>query len=128
MEFQHRAQTNEMLVVGEIISAPKIGFLVNALTGEVYATNQKTGKPLEIATFSIAVDQQNGATREIAGNVQQAASGTSEVTDNILGVKQAANETGVAASKLLSASTGLSSQSEQLKIEVNGFLGSIRAA
>jgi single-stranded DNA-binding protein len=60
LEFQHRAQTNEMLVVGEIISAPKIGFLVNALTGEVYATNQKTGKPLEIATFSIAVDQQNG--------------------------------------------------------------------
>jgi single-stranded DNA-binding protein len=59
-EFQHRAQTNEFLVVGEIVSAPKIGFLMNAVTGEVYATNAQTGKPLEIATFSVAVDQQNG--------------------------------------------------------------------
>ena len=48
--------------------------------------------------------------------------------ENILSVEQAANEAGVAASKLLAASTGLSSQSEQLKAEVNGFLGSIRAA
>jgi methyl-accepting chemotaxis protein len=38
------------------------------------------------------------------------------------------NEAGIAASKLLEASTGLSSQSEQLKIELDGFLGSIRAA
>ena len=75
-----------------------------------------------------AVDQQNGATREIAGNVAQAAAGTGEVNENITGVAQAANQAGIAASRLQEASTGLSSQSEQLKIEVNGFLGSIRAA
>ena len=75
-----------------------------------------------------AVDQQNAATREIAGNVAQAATGTSEVTENILGVTQTANEAGSAASKLLQASNGLSSQSEALKIEVDGFVGSIQAA
>jgi methyl-accepting chemotaxis protein len=50
------------------------------------------------------------------------------VKENILGVIQAASEVGIAASKLLEASNGLSSQSEQLTIEVNSFLGSIRAA
>jgi methyl-accepting chemotaxis protein len=75
-----------------------------------------------------AVDQQSGATREIAGNVQQAATGTREVSENILGVTQAADEAGIAASKLLEASNGLSSQSQRLKVEVNSFLESIRAA
>jgi methyl-accepting chemotaxis protein len=95
---------------------------IQAFVGTIAEINEISG------AIASAVDQQNGATREIAGNVQQAATGTSEVTDNILGVKEAASETGVAASKLLAASTGLSSQSDQLKIEVNGFLGSIRAA
>ena len=106
---------------------------IQSATGEaVTAIQTFVGTIAEIneisAAIASAVDQQNGATREIAGNVQQAATGTHEVTDNILGVREAANEAGVAASKLLAASTGLSSQSEQLKIEVNGFLGSIRAA
>jgi methyl-accepting chemotaxis protein len=106
---------------------------IQSATGQAVAAIQTfVGTIAEINEISgaiaSAVDQQSGATREIAGNVQQAATGTSEVTDNILGVKEAANQTGVAASKLLAASTGLSSQSEQLKIEVNGFLGSIRAA
>jgi methyl-accepting chemotaxis protein len=106
---------------------------IQSATGEaVTAIQTFVGTIAEIneisAAIASAVDQQNGATREIAGNVQQAASGTLEVKENILGVEKAASEAGVAASKLLAASTGLSSQSEHLKAEVNGFLGSIRAA
>ena len=101
---------------GEAVTA------IQTFVGTIAEINEISG------AIASAVDQQNGATREIAGNVQQAATGTSEVKDNILGVKEAANEAGVAASRLLAASTGLSSQSDQLKIEVNGFLGSIRAA
>ena len=54
--------------------------------------------------------------------------GTREVNDNIVGVARASNELGTSASKLLDAANGLSSQSERLKLEVDSFLGSVRAA
>jgi len=106
---------------------------IQTATGEaVSAIGAFVGTIIEINAISSAiasaVEQQSGATREIAGNVQLAAAGTGDVKENILGVKQAANEAGIAAAKLEEASTGLSSQSEQLKIELDGFLGSIRAA
>ena len=78
--------------------------------------------------ISAAVEQQNGATREIAGNVQQAANGSREVDRNIAGVNAASQEAGQAVTQLLHAAGGLSSQSERLKTEVEGFLASIRAA
>jgi methyl-accepting chemotaxis protein len=43
-------------------------------------------------------------------------------------VTRASNEAGMAASSLLNAANGLSLQSERLKSEVDGFLGSLRAA
>jgi methyl-accepting chemotaxis protein len=101
---------------GEAVTA------IQAFVGTIAEINEISG------AIASAVDQQNGATREIAGSVQQAAIGTGDVQENIHGVTQAANQTGLAASKLLEASSGLSSQSEKLKIEVDGFLGSIRAA
>jgi len=52
-----------------------------------------------IATaIATAVEQQGSATLEIARNVQEAARGTGEVSANISGVRQAASETGAAAS------------------------------
>ena len=51
-----------------------------------------------------------------------------EVNDNILSVTQASEQAGRAASSLLEAANGLSSQSERLKSEVDSFLGSLRAA
>jgi methyl-accepting chemotaxis protein len=95
---------------------------IQAFVGTIAEINEISG------AIASAVDQQNAATREIAGNVAQAATGTSDVTGNILGVTEAANEAGAAASKLMQASNGLSSQSQALKIEVEGFVGSIRAA
>jgi methyl-accepting chemotaxis protein len=106
---------------------------IQAATGEAVNAIQAIGGTIaeidqisnEIAT---AVDQQGAATREIAGNVQQAADGTRVVNDNILSVTRASDEAGIAASKLLDAANGLSSQSERLKSEVDSFLGSLRAA
>jgi methyl-accepting chemotaxis protein len=78
--------------------------------------------------ISTAVDQQGLATREIAGSLQQAATGTREVNDNITSVSKASDEAGAAASKMHQAAAGLSSQSDRLKAEVDGFLGSLRTA
>ena len=73
---------------------------IQSATGEaVIAIQAFVGTIAEIneisSAIASAVDQQTGATREIAGNVHQAATGTVEVKANILGVRQAANETGM---------------------------------
>ncbi len=78
--------------------------------------------------ISAAVGQQSAATQEIAGNVQQAASGSRDVDQNIAGVNAASQEAGQAVTQLLHAAGGLSTHSEQLQAEVEGFLASIRAA
>jgi methyl-accepting chemotaxis protein len=106
---------------------------IQTATGEAVNAIQAIGGTIaEIDQISneiaAAVDEQGAATREIAGNVQEAADGTREVNDNILSVTQASDEAGMAASSLLDAANGLSSQSEQLKSEVESFLGSLRAA
>jgi methyl-accepting chemotaxis protein len=43
------------------------------------------------ATIASAVEEQGAATQEIARNVQQAASGTKDVTSHIGGVSQSAS-------------------------------------
>ena len=106
---------------------------IQSATGEaVEAIQAISGTIAEINEISksiaAAVDQQGAATREISGNVQQAASGTREVDANIGGVALASNEIGAAASKLHDAASGLSSQSERLKLEVSSFLQSVQAA
>jgi methyl-accepting chemotaxis protein len=80
------------------------------------------------AAIASAVEQQGMATSAISTNVQQASSGTNEVNNNIVGLTRTSSEAGTAASTLAEAANGLSSQAEQLKREVNGFLGSVRAA
>jgi len=80
------------------------------------------------AAIATAVEQQGMATSAISTNVQQASSGTNEVNNNIVGLTRTSSDAGVAASQLVEAANGLSSQAEQLKREVNGFLGSVRAA
>ena len=101
------------------------GDAVSAIQAIVVTIAQIDEISSQIAT---SVDQQGAATREIAGNVQQAADGTREVSDNIHSVTHASNEAGVATGRLLDAANGLSSQSEQLKSEVDHFIGSLRAA
>jgi len=79
------------------------------------------------STIAAAVEEQGSATREIARNVQQAASGTQEVSSNIIGVNQGASESGAAANRVLGAAGELSRQAEELRREVNLYIG-VKAA
>src|SRR6266403_1363519 len=70
-------------------------------TGEAVVAIQSIGGTIssinEIATtIAAAVEEQGAATQEIARNVQGAAEGTHQVSANIVGVNQAAAETGAA--------------------------------
>ena len=80
------------------------------------------------STIAAAVEQQGAATQEISRNVQQAAQGTHDVSSNIVNVQHGANETGSASSQVLLAVQSLSSDSKRLKVEVDKFLDSVRAA
>jgi methyl-accepting chemotaxis protein len=126
-----KALANQTAKATEEISAQIQG--IQDATGEAVNAIQAIGGTIaeidEISNaIAAAVDQQGAATREIAGNVQQAANGTKDVNDNILSVTRASDEAGRAASKMLDAANGLSSQSERLKSEVQSFLGSLHAA
>jgi methyl-accepting chemotaxis protein len=126
-----KALSNQTAQATEEISTQIQG--IQAATAEAVSAIQAIGGTIaeinEISNaIAAAVEQQGSATREISGNVQQAANGTRDVNDNIVGVAQASDELGASASMLLDAATGLSSQSERLKFEVDSFLGSVRAA
>lgn len=126
-----KALANQTAKATEEISAQVQS--IQTATGEAVNAIQAIGGTIaEIDQISsqiaAAVDQQGAATREIAGNVQQAADGTREVSNNIHSVTEASNEAGQATTRLLDAATGLSSQSGQLKSEINRFLGSLKAA
>jgi methyl-accepting chemotaxis protein len=60
--------------------------------------------------------------------VQQAALGTHQVSSNISDVQRGASETGSASSLVLLAAQSLSSESKRLKLEVEKFLDTVRAA
>jgi len=80
------------------------------------------------AAIAAAVEEQGAATQEISRNVQQAAQGTSEVASNITSVNRGATETGSASTQVLSSAKSLSSESNHLKVEVEKFLHTVRAA
>ena len=83
----------------------------------------------EIAVaISAAVEEQGSATRDIARSVQHAAGGTAEIAARIEEVKQAAGETGGAASQVGATSATLAQQAETLRHEVAQFLNQVRAA
>lgn len=79
-------------------------------------------------TIAAAVEEQDATTREIVRNVHEAAKGTTEVAQNITNVKRGASETGSASAQVLSSAQSLSSESNQLKVEVDRFLSMVRAA
>jgi methyl-accepting chemotaxis protein len=98
---------------------------VNAIR-EISGTIEKLS---EISSaIAAAVEEQGTATREISRNVQQAAQGTQQVSSNITDVQRGATETGSASSQVLAAAQTLSADSNRLKLEVDKFLHSVRAA
>ncbi|KJC43617.1 chemotaxis protein [Bradyrhizobium sp. LTSP849] len=80
------------------------------------------------AAIAAAVEEQGAATREIARNVQQASQGTNEVSRHISGVSQAAGQTGAAAGEVLDSAQMLARLSDDLKRDVDRFVGDLRAA
>jgi methyl-accepting chemotaxis protein len=60
--------------------------------------------------------------------VQQAAQGTSEVSQNIAGVREAAAETGQHTQKMMAQTATLSNQANGLEQAVQAFLDGVRAA
>jgi methyl-accepting chemotaxis protein len=95
---------------------------IGAITGVIKAMN-------EISTaIAAAVEQQGSATNEISRSVQLAAASTGAVSVNISKITQSSGETGAAATQVLTAASELSSQSEQLRAEVDKFLRTVRAA
>jgi len=95
----------------------------------IETVNNMISQMSEISTaISSAVEEQGAATQEIAGSVQEAAKGTSEVTSNISDVDAVTGENMQAAKQVTTFASDLSAQSEGLKKEIEGFLGSVKAA
>jgi methyl-accepting chemotaxis protein len=87
------------------------------------------GRISEIAaTIATSVGQQSGATQEIVHSVEQAARGTAQVASNIADVNEGARETGAASAQVLSSAKSLSGESNRLRLEVDRFLDTVRAA
>ncbi|OYX87180.1 MAG: hypothetical protein B7Y75_02475, partial [Azorhizobium sp. 35-67-5] len=101
------------------------GDVLGAITGISRTISEISEGTTAIAA---AMEEQNATTAEVARNIQQAASGTNEVTANIVGVERAAQASSSAAMQVLSSATDLSRQAEALRVEVQHFLGTVRAA
>jgi methyl-accepting chemotaxis protein len=109
----------------------QIRSIQDATTGAVDAIvtiNGIIGRISEISTaVATAVEEQGATTRDIARNVQQAATGTQQVSENITGVTRSASETGQAATMVHQAASDLAAQSDKLSGEVEQFLTRVRA-
>ncbi|MCC9624316.1 methyl-accepting chemotaxis protein [Thalassospira sp. MA62] len=81
-----------------------------------------------VDTISSAVEEQSAATREIAFNIEQAATGTTVVSSNIVTVSQAVNDAGTASSDVLTAVDMLSQNFTTLKGATDNFVSTIRTA
>ena len=120
-------------------TAKATGEIGQQISGIQAATQESVGAIREISgtierlseissTIAAAVEEQGVATQEISRNVQQAAHGTQQVSSHIVDVQRGAGETGSASSQVLSSAQSLSSESNRLKLEVDRFLNTVRAA
>lgn len=107
------------------VDAAFIELTVSAIDGIVSAFAKVDGIAASIAA---AVEQQGHATSEIAQNVEQAAHGTQDVSSNISNVSRTASESGVAAGQVLTASSEMAQQCDQMRAFVDELLTQIRAA
>jgi methyl-accepting chemotaxis protein len=80
------------------------------------------------ATIAVAIEEQGSATRAIARNVQEASSGTSQVSSNVSGISEAAADTGRVATRVNSASERVHGEVETLRREVTQFLQRLTSA
>lgn len=98
---------------------------VQAIEGIGSTISKVDGIATAIAT---AMEQQRAATGEIAGSVQNAATGTQEVSTHIADVTIGASETGSAATSVLDATTEMNAQAAVLRRSVDEFLEKVKVA
>jgi methyl-accepting chemotaxis protein len=97
--------------------------------GAIREISETINKISEISgAIAAAVEQQGATTQEISRNVIEAAKGTTEVAGSITDVSRGASETGSASGQVLSSAQKLSSESGNLRQEVDRFLSTVRAA
>jgi methyl-accepting chemotaxis protein len=106
---------------------------MQSATQESVATIKEIGTTINMiseisSSIAAAVEEQGAATQEIARNVQYAAQRSGEVASSIADVSRGAGETGAASGQVLSSAQMLSSDSSRLKLEVEKFLTTVRAA
>jgi methyl-accepting chemotaxis protein len=83
----------------------------------------------EIASsIAAAVEEQGTATRDIAGNVQQAAGGAQQVSQNVAAAQRAVSETKTVATSVLDSAGHVTREAGALRNEVERFLANVRAA
>ena len=106
---------------------------IQGATREAVQAIQAIGTTIgDISRISIsiaaAMDQQGATTAEIARSTLHAAGGTQQVSRSIEVVSEATAKTGAAADEVLQAATDLNDKADELRAEVDQFLGEIRAA
>ena len=111
-------------IVGQVSAIQ--GATGSAVTAIRSVTNAVGEVDQAMQSIAAAVEQQAAATREIARNVEEASAGTGEVSARIVGVRNAADDTGSGAGEVLHAARELSRQSNALGEELGGFLVELR--
>jgi methyl-accepting chemotaxis protein len=82
----------------------------------------------KMTTIAAAVEEQRAATTEISRNFQQAAQGTRAVTTTIGNVATLNHRTGEAGAALVHSVEKMSADADRLRVAVESFLGTVRAA
>ena len=83
----------------------------------------------EVSTaIASAIEEQSAATRDISGNIQQAADRTTQVSRDVAEITGASEKTGMAAEDVLACASKLSEQAKSLSRDVDQFLSDIQAA
>ena len=80
------------------------------------------------SAIAAAVEEQSAATQQISSNIQQVVGGTTQVATNAANVKQGAFKTSAASSQVFAAAQSLSDEGKKLRLEVDRFLATVRAA
>ena len=101
------------------------GLAANALTDVTRTIAQINGIAASVA---VAMERQSSTTGQIANSTSQAASGSQNVAQIIAQVHDGVGATGRAAEETLRAAANLNQQADTLKISVNAFLATVRAA
>lgn len=95
---------------------------INSVNSSVQRIDESAG------AVAAAAEEQTAVTSEISANVQQAAAGTRDVTDNIVAVSERATQTGSIADVVRDASDQLNSDAKRLNDLVASFVDDVQAA